>query len=201
MLVNQQDFAKIMGVTPKSVSKWKKGGKLVMQDAMVNVEASKARLKQYHRGGGMAASLQGNQGNQGNRREGVKEPAVPMEIERFEGETLDEAAERLVGEVDLNMSLDEARRIKEVYLALLNRLEYEKRSGDVIDLRLARTVLFECARGARDAWLNWPSKYAPYIAADLGLDSDKVLPVLEEHVYKQIAALGLPDGQAFEAGA
>lgn len=91
--------------------------------------------------------------------------------------------------------------MKEVYLALLNSLEFEKASGSVIDLQLARTTLFECARGARDAWLNWPAKYSPLIAASLGVDSDKVLPLLEEFVHKQVAALGLPDPEAFvEAG-
>ncbi|MGS1019754.1 hypothetical protein [Burkholderia glumae] len=69
------------------------------------------------------------------------------------GESSEDAAERLTAglTVDLNMPIEEAKRIKEVYLALLNRLEYEQKSQMVIDIDLAKSVMFDIFRGARDA--------------------------------------------------
>lgn len=36
-----------------------------------------------------------------------------------------------------------------------------------------------------------PPSSPPYVAADLGLDSDQVIGVLERYVYQQVSALGL----------
>lgn len=83
---------------------------------------------------------------------------------------------------------------KEHYLALLRELEFERKSGAVIELDLARSVLFEEFRALRDAWLNWPAKYAALIAADLGLDAGRVTEVLTGYVHKQITSLGEPEG-------
>ncbi|SIT50452.1 conserved hypothetical protein [Paraburkholderia piptadeniae] len=112
------------------------------------------------------------------------------------GESAEDAADRLMSgaPVDTEMSIEEARRVKEVYLALLNRLTYEEKSGALISLDLARTVLFDCSRAARDSWLNWPARVAPLIAADLGIEADKMTEILTEHVHKQIASLGEPEG-------
>ncbi|WP_017922257.1 hypothetical protein [Burkholderia glumae] len=111
------------------------------------------------------------------------------------GESSADAAERLTAglTVDLKMPIEEAKRIKEVYLALLNRLEYEQKSQMVIDIDLAKSVMFDIFRGARDAWLNWPVKYAPLIAADLGIESDRLPDVLTAYVHKQLSELGEPD--------
>ncbi|WP_257755349.1 hypothetical protein [Burkholderia glumae] len=115
------------------------------------------------------------------------------------GESSADAAERLTAglTVDLKMPIEEAKRIKEVYLALLNRLEYEQKSQMVIDLDLAKSVMFDVFRGARDAWLNWPVKYAPLIAADLGIESDRLPDVLTAYVHKQLSELGEPDEAEF----
>ncbi|WP_186151029.1 hypothetical protein [Burkholderia gladioli] len=115
------------------------------------------------------------------------------------GESAEDAAERLTAglNVNLNMPIEEAKRIKEVYLALLNRLEYEQKSQMVIELDLAKSVMFDVFRGARDAWLNWSVKYAPLIAADLGIESDRLPDVLAAYVHKQLSELGEPDEAEF----
>lgn len=91
------------------------------------------------------------------------------------------------------MSFDEARRIKEVYLALLNRLDFERKCGALIELDLASDILFEEFRAQRDAWLNWPTRVAPLLAAELGVEADRLTEALTEHVHKQIAQLGEPE--------
>jgi hypothetical protein len=93
------------------------------------------------------------------------------------GETLDGVAERLVGEIEVdNISFGEARRIKEVYSALLNRLEFEQKSSALINLGTAVTVFFEEFRGQRDSWLNWPTRIGLRLAAGLGLEADRATP-------------------------
>lgn len=72
-----------------------------------------------------------------------------------------------------------------MYLALLNRLDYERKSGALVDLATAETVLFEEVRAARDAWLAWPSNFGALIAADLNIDAaDRVTEVLTKYVHR-----------------
>lgn len=104
-----------------------------------------------------------------------------------------QAAAKLVLAMGAEHELAEAIRIKENFNALLKQLEYEHKSGSLVDLAVARTVLFDAARAARDSWMNWPMRVGPKIAADLGLEADRVTEVLIEHVHKQIAGLGEPD--------
>lgn len=105
-----------------------------------------------------------------------------------------QAAAKVIAALGAENDLAEAIRIKENYNALLKQLEYEEKSKLLIELDLARSVLFEEARSARDAWMNWPMRVGPKIAADLGLEADRVTEVLNSYVHKQISSLGEPEG-------
>ncbi|WP_434107648.1 hypothetical protein [Paraburkholderia caffeinilytica] len=97
-------------------------------------------------------------------------------------------------------SYSDALRIKENYLALLRQLEYSIKAGAVIDLAAAEQTVFDLFRGVRDAWLNWPARVAPLIAADLDYeDVDRLGSVLAAHVQTQLAGLGEPQ-YTFERG-
>jgi len=207
-LVSQAEFARMSGVSAKTISHWKKAGRLVLQGDQVDVEASRARLDKYRKGGAPIVTLGvtlpvtlDEKGNDlGNKpvRKHRKKPKAPPDLNQIEvqpGESLDAAAERLVGEIDIDMSMDEARRQKEVYLVLLHKLDFEQKSGGLVDLQTAQTVLFEEFRAQRDAWLNWPARIGPILAADLGLDADRVVDALTAHVHKQIAQLGEPQAE------
>lgn len=216
-LVSKSEFARSHDVSHTAVSKWQKAGWLVLKGSKVDVEASNAKLAKY-RDSGDARATRGREevSKQVSKKPKLEtnkvskkvsgqvsksaapKPAAPPADEPFilPGETVEDAAQRLVpvDNFDPDMSIEEARRMKEVYLALLNRLAYEEKAGKVIDLDLARTTLFECARAARDSWLNWPTRVAPLIAADLGIEADKMTDILTEHVHRQIASLGEPEG-------
>lgn len=117
--------------------------------------------------------------------------ANPLPVD---GETLEEEAARLLesgGEA--SHAYAEALRRKENYLALLRQLEYEKKSGSLVELEIAEKILFEQARASRDAWLNWPTRVGPLLAADLGLEADRVVGALTEYVHKHISQLGEPE--------
>lgn len=109
-------------------------------------------------------------------------------------EDLAGAADRLIksGEVEM-VDYAVALQRKENYLALLRQLEYEQKSGSLVDLDTARAILFEEFRAQRDAWLNWPTRVGPILAADLGVEADRVTEALTAHVHKQIAQLGEPE--------
>lgn len=117
--------------------------------------------------------------------------ANPLSVD---GETLEEEAARLL-EIGGEASHDyaEALRRKENYLALLRQLEYENKSGSLVELEVAEKILFEQARASRDAWLNWPTRVGPLLAADLGLEADRVVGALTEYVHKHISQLGEPE--------
>ncbi|WP_260467500.1 hypothetical protein [Pandoraea apista] len=144
-----------------------------------------------------SGNSQGNKSGQKAIQERRAEASVE-EVAILPGETLEDAARRLVGDIDMDMSFDEARRLKEVYLVLLNRLEFEQKSGALIDLETASTILFEEFRAARDAWLNWPTRIGPMLAADLCIDADKVTTALTAYVHKQVTDLGEPQADFAE---
>lgn len=185
-LVKLSEFSRLCGVSKPAVSNWKREKKLVMVGDLVDVDASLARLGRVRRGGSPVHS----------------DPAAPrvVAIELEPGESLDDAAARLAGEIDVDAtSYDEARRLKEVYLALLHRQQYEQKSGSLVDLDLASSILFESARAARDAWLNWPSKIGALVAADLGIAAaDTVTAVLAQYVHEQLAQIGEPEANFSE---
>jgi hypothetical protein len=85
---------------------------------------------------------------------------------------------------------------KEDFAGRLKELEFRRKADQLIEIDLARQVLFDEFRSARDAWLNWPTRYAALIAAELGIEqADRVAEVLTNYVHKQLATLGQPSGQ------
>lgn len=86
-----------------------------------------------------------------------------------------------------------AEMVKENALAGKHLLAMRRDAGDVIDLEVAEAVLFEQARQFRDAWMNWPVRAGPLIAAELGVSADPVVETLNKHVQQLLNDLGEPD--------
>ncbi|WP_321870248.1 hypothetical protein [Paraburkholderia tropica] len=106
--------------------------------------------------------------------------------------TAENPAERDIDRLPGMLPLAEALRLKTHYEAELRRLEYEQREGSLIELALAESVVFDLFRAARDAWHAWPSKVAPFVAAELGVEVGAVAMLLGEYVYRQLRELGEP---------
>jgi phage terminase Nu1 subunit (DNA packaging protein) len=151
-VVSQAEYARRCGVSKKTVTQWKQEGKLVLAEGGVDVEASDAYLKKY-RSAGLKGNDQGNDsGNEGNE---------PLRV--LEGETSEQAAERILSATGADMTIEEAKRVKENYLALLNQLEYDRESGAVVAVAdVAKAVGEEYAR-VRTRLLAIPSERAPDI--------------------------------------
>jgi hypothetical protein len=91
-----------------------------------------------------------------------------------------------------SMPLGKAKALKETYLARLRRLEFEVKSGRLVDADAAKKAVFDLSRQDRDSWANWPSRVAPLIAAELGVDLVNLAVILEKHVREQLAERAQP---------
>jgi hypothetical protein len=126
----------------------------------------------------------------------LKRRRASSESEDGESIDFDEFARRVLGGDFPALATSE--RVKAAALALKQALDAQKRAGALIELALAEGVLFEVARQARDAWINWPAKIGPLLAADLGLEAATVVEALTPHVQQQLEDLGEPQPGAFE---
>lgn len=86
----------------------------------------------------------------------------------------------------------QAQALKETYLARLRQLEFEAKSGALIDKEMAKQTFFDVAREQRDAWHGWPSRVAVLMAAELGVEPPTLVEVLSRYVHQHLAELGEP---------
>lgn len=139
--VKQSEFARLHKVSRNTVTKWKSRGWLVLKGDRVDIEASNARLKKY-------------------RRDGVTQPEKVTKVTPKRGETSSQAAERIALSV-APFDLNEARRVKENYLALLSQLEYDQKSGAVVAVQDVAKVWGEILARVRTRLLAIPAQCAP----------------------------------------
>jgi hypothetical protein len=90
-------------------------------------------------------------------------------------------------------SVVEAERVKENALALKHLLDARRKAGELVDIDTAKAVLFEDAREERDAWINFPTKIGPLLAADLNVEPGPLIEALSGYVHQQLADLGDSD--------
>lgn len=84
--------------------------------------------------------------------------------------------------VNEGLTFNEARTKREQYQAELARLDYEEKSGKLVDVEKMRQEAFKLARNARDNLLNIPDRVAPLI---LGAeDLHTIRKVLLEEIHK-----------------
>lgn len=192
--MNRIEYARHAGVDRKTISRWIKAGKyIVLSGDDIDVEASDRAIALWR------------DSTDGRTKNAVKphQPTTPEPTPQNEtgGSPPDDADDFVKAFMLANgadMSKEEASRVKENYLALLTKLEFQQKDGQLIELEQAEKVLFDCFRAQRDSWLNWPSRVAPLMAADLDVPADRMTEVLAEHVHKQITSLGEPEFNAEE---
>jgi hypothetical protein len=160
-LIKQAAFAELHSVSRKTVTMWKKRDWLVFQADLVDVDASNELLKKYRRDGIEDVTSPVTQAASGNKTPAPKIPASQVTV--IAGETVEQAVVRVLGANGAEMSFEEARRVKENYLALLNQLEYDKESGLVVEAaEVAKAVGAEYAK-VRTRLLAIPAEQAPRV--------------------------------------
>lgn len=87
-------------------------------------------------------------------------------------------------------TLVQARTINEVVKAQTNKVRLAKLKGELVDRAAAIAHVFKLARAERDAWINWPNRVVPQLAARLGVDEHTLHVVLDIAVREHLAELG-----------
>ncbi|KQM76713.1 hypothetical protein ASE70_08045 [Sphingomonas sp. Leaf22] len=188
-LVSFREFARLDGCSDKLVRNAVKAGKLsVTADNRID------------------AALAGTGWRQQNRRaaESADTGADPTPVSALSPAD----AEVSAGSIQIDdflanfiagrmLSRADAERVKENGAAAKNLLAAMQEAGDVIDIAIAEAILFDQAREFRDAWMNWPARVGPMIAAELGVSPDPVVEALNKYVQQQLDDLGDP-ASAFE---
>ena len=110
---------------------------------------------------------------------------VPKSALRAVDETLRDAgaAPEAGGEV----SFLRARMANEVLKAQTARVRLQKMKDELVDRTSATAMVFDLARRERDAWLNWPSRVAANMAAELGVDPHMTEQVLDKYLRQHLA--------------
>lgn len=163
--MNQSEFAALHDVSRKTVTKWKERGWLVFSGDEIDVDASNANVKRYRRDGAPAVTQSVTQGQQVTPRKSRSRTVTrdDAEVTVRADETPAVAAERILAATGMDLDFDEARCMKENYLALLNQLEYDQKSGLVVAVAdVAKAVGDEYAK-VRTKLLAIPAEQAPRI--------------------------------------
>ena len=85
------------------------------------------------------------------------------------------------------MSFMRARMANEVLKAQTAKLRLQKMKDELVDRTSATAMVFDLARRERDAWLNWPSRVAANMAAELGVDTHLTEQVLDKYLRAHLA--------------
>lgn len=194
--VSQAQFSVIAGVSRKTVTQWKTKGFLVFHDdGTVDVDSSISVLRDRDLGnfghvdqavtsGDEAVTLDATPKDRGDPF-AVIDPDLSTADERPIG---DVAAEVMNSPDFELLSYADAERMKENFLALTQRLNYETKVGRLVDRSEVEADFANRWASERNAWEVWPSTVCGDIAAQLGLDQVKVRVVLEAAVHAQLNA-------------
>lgn len=163
--MNQSQFATLHGVSRKTVTEWKKRGWLVFAGDEIDADASNAVLARYRRDGVSKAVTQAPGNTSGNKatKPGKRVTRKDAEVTIREDETPESAAARILIATGADMDFDEARRVKENYLALQAQLEYDRDAGLVVAVAdVAKAVGEEYAK-VRTRLLAIPAEHSPRV--------------------------------------
>jgi hypothetical protein len=131
VIVSQSEFARLRGVSRQTVTAvWKKQGRLVLTaDGKVDVKATEKPLAlrpETYRGG----TVKAKPGKAG------KKPARTAEESPVSADEAVPILDRSPAEIaeSSNWTLVEAQRVKEIYLALLRKQEFEVERGELVEI-------------------------------------------------------------------
>ncbi|WP_089572305.1 RNA polymerase subunit sigma-70, partial [Escherichia coli] len=135
--MNQAEFAKLHGVSRKTVTAWKARGWLVLDGEDIDVDASNERIRRYRKTvtrikneqkGNTLGNRVRSEGNTPGNNEGNS-----IALYDDSSDVSKEArVEQFIASHGAMMTLDEARTMKENYFALLAKLEYDEKKGTLL---------------------------------------------------------------------
>jgi hypothetical protein len=116
----------------------------------------------------------------------VPQEAVDAVRETLRQEGVDlEPGEEPTGEV----SFMRARIANEILRAQLQKVKLRKAKAELVDRSKAVQLVFDLARRERDAWIGWPARVAANMAAELGVDPNRMEEVLDRYLREHLSEL------------
>lgn len=105
------------------------------------------------------------------------------------------------------MTTAQARAMKETYLALLRKLEFQVADRTLINRAAAEAAFFNEARAIRDTLLSWPARIAIEMAEEIKVepitgkvDFRSLTTVLSGYVHMLLTEMGEPETPEWSAG-
>lgn len=198
--MNQSEFAKLHGVSRKTVTTWKARGWLVLDGDEIDVDASNAMIERYRKTvtsdeKKLAAGSQGNKkGNtSGNKRGNTGKG------NKSRDESPAAIAERMIAESGATMTRDEALTMKENYFALHAQLDYDIKAGKLLPWQdMVDEVAQEYAR-MRTRLIALAPEHGPRLRALASTTDDaEFVAALQELIYEALNELAIDskDGPA-----
>ncbi|MGW8134185.1 hypothetical protein ACWGNZ_00905 [Sphingomonas zeae] len=212
-LVSLTAFATSHGASRQAAAKWKKAGVLKFSGDLVDIEQSDERMRSAGLGRFKSeaagaqptpATTPRNRASVAPRNQGKVAPQVAAVIDEvvadFEAAAEDDEIDEEIATGFIEQLLAgqfrskvEAVAIKENALALKHLLAAQKEASKLVEIEVAEAVIFDDRRAARDAWMAFPSRFAPLLAADLDIDGAMLAEALKPYVHQQLDELGEPD--------
>lgn len=193
-IVSQAEFARLRGVSKPTVTAWKAKGFLSMTpDGRVKVEESEwllAHRPQVYRGG--AASVPPAARTASTKPEEPKpRPAAPLDDQAEPAAILTKSLAEIAEA--LGWTTAEAQRVKEVYLALLRRQEYEVAQGKLVDIEAVGVLVERANSVVRERLLGIPGKLGAKL---VGLDRAEITAALQAEIVEALNELHDPGDDA-----
>ncbi|MGK0736983.1 RNA polymerase subunit sigma-70 [Yokenella regensburgei] len=198
--MNQSEFAKLHGVSRKTVTAWKARGWLVLDGDEIDVGASNTMIERYRKSvtQNEKKSADNRQGNKkgnaaGNKRDNTRKGNNPRE------ESPAAIAERMIAESGVTMTRDEALTMKENYFALHAQLDYDVKAGKLLPWQdMVDEVAQEYAR-MRTRLIALAPEHGPRLRALASTTEDvEFVAALQELIYEALNELAIDskDGPA-----
>jgi len=181
------EFARQQGWDRSYVTRLKQSGRLVMQGDRVDAEASRARIA-------ATASLQRQ--DVASRHAATRAatvpigaqipldapnpapdiPATPKPTPKPPPEPQNPAPDQLALDIDLVAgNFHAARSVKEKYLALTAKADYERQIGQLVDAHAVEAAMKHVGAAARSAMDNFPDQVAPLVVATQTVDAARAV--------------------------
>jgi len=175
--LSERQYAARVGLSRGAIQKAKAAGRLVLfDDGSIDAEASDARR----------AAM--TDPSKSRRTPAPKLKPVPEAAVTAVGDTLRESGLTSPATGGGTTFL-QAKTANEVLKAQERRLRLQKMKGELIDRARATALVFRLAREERDSWVNWPSRAAALMAAELGVEAAEMQKALEIHVRAHLDEL------------
>lgn len=147
------NLARQMGVTPAAVVKAAKTGRITVgPDGTIDPVLAK---KQWEANTDQTKPLNAVTGNPKHRKASPEQPKAPIGDSQA-----DVGAQAGTG----GPSYVQSRAIREAYQAKLAKLDYEERTGKLVNVDEVKVVAFNTARGARDRLISLPDRLSAILA-------------------------------------